>query len=104
MQTYLYCRGRPKDRTLIKLLVRDFHFASTHASHTVLARFSYSGAVESAAMTSLAEDMFRTLDFLHTVMICIANGTYLIKYFGNVPASERITWWVSQEPAYRQCN
>ena len=34
------------------------------------------------------------MDMLHTVMVCIANWSYLIEHFGDVRRSDHIIWCV----------
>ena len=83
MQTYLYYRVYPKDKIYIKCLVRlDLLHAALCSVLTV----------RICVCRQVALLWF--LDFVHTIMTCIANWVYLIQHFGDQAEADHITWCV----------
>lgn len=41
----------------------------------------------------LNKEPTRSMDFVHTVMVCIANWLYLIEHFGDTSGTDEINWY-----------
>lgn len=53
--------------------------------------------VPTRCSNSVNGTIYRSMDFVHTVMVCIANWLYLVEHFGDRSGTDEINWYKSRQ-------